>query len=175
MTDPRIREAKLQLISELAEACIAGDLSKVIEMLEKEPNRINEAMINACLVDQREIILYLLTLNLPINWDQALYYACVSGSKDLVELLIKMGAKNFNFGLISAAGHNQSELTELLIEKGADDLDHGLAWGCTAGHKDICNLIITRGAKTCLNCQWTRDSARIHYPKVTYVDANLNV
>lgn len=102
-------------------------------------------IISACIGNQKEMIEFMLSLNLDL--DVGLYGACYSGNMDLVELMIKKGAGNYNRGLCGLlhSGRNYNEaIYKLMIDNGASEwpLDTKLKLACSISNSDSVNWAV---------------------------------
>ena len=75
-----------------------------------------------------------------------LYWATKEGSLDIIKLLIKDGATNWNLGLAGAARGGHKDIVQLMIDKGAYNWYRGLTGAAKGGHKDIVQMMINEGA-----------------------------
>jgi hypothetical protein len=72
--------------------------------------------------------------------------ACEGGHKELVHLLIQMGVKDWDSGLLGACSSGQKELARLMIQKGASAFDEGLDEAYAGNQKEIVLMMINYGA-----------------------------
>ncbi|MBN2245369.1 MAG: ankyrin repeat domain-containing protein, partial [Candidatus Aminicenantes bacterium] len=123
---------------EIHEASAKGDLEKVIEILKKDPNALNQ-------LDQ--------------NGRTPLHHASIIGNNQLAEYLIKQGAdldsqdENKNTPLHNAAVRGNLELVKMLLEKGSKSINQGATWNntplhlaCERGHSEVVLFLLDNGA-----------------------------
>ncbi len=90
-------------------------------------------------------------INMNLDWNYGLYYACFGGYINLVKLIIEKGAYCWNNGLYNACYGGHESIVKLMIEKGANDWNLGLYGACFDGHESIVKLMIEKGAN---NWNW---------------------
>ena len=95
-------------------------------------------------------------------WD--IYYAAKAGRRDVVELFIKRGATNWDYGMQGAARGGHKELVDLFIKQGATDWDRGMYGAAYGGHKELVEFFINRGANDWIECLHT--AANWGYPEL---------
>lgn len=105
-------------------ACQYGhyDIAKL--MIDKGADTLNAGLSTALLHRHYDIAILLVERG-AIKYHTGIYndamaYACVKGKINLIYLLIKKGANDWNRGLIAACTYNQHDTAALMIEKGAD-------------------------------------------------------
>ena len=106
---------------------------------------INIMFLNVCRSGSRELVELMIRQGAD-DWNEGLHWACKGGHKEIVELLIEKGADGWNWGLYGACRGGHKELVEFFIEKGADNWNFGLHGACEGGHKEIVELLIKKGA-----------------------------
>jgi ankyrin repeat protein len=79
------------------------------------------------------------------DFNRAMVQAAKNGHKDIVELMISKGANHFNSAMINAAKNGHKDIVELMISKGANDLHSAMFYAAEYGHKDIVELMISKG------------------------------
>jgi hypothetical protein len=102
-------------------------------------------MYHACKVGDKEKILTLIhdRYNLFIG----LYYACLFGHRDIVDILIENGANNWNNGLVGACSGNNLDLVKLMYYKGATNLQFVLLEAAKCGYIEICTFLVQQKIK----------------------------
>ena len=98
-----------------------------------------------CLAGHIESVLFLVRNVRCFSRDSGLKYGCYSGSSEIVNLMIKMGASNWNKGLKWACKGNQKKMVDLMFEKGANNLVMGLKGACRGNQKEMVNLMMEKG------------------------------
>lgn len=71
-----------------------------------------------------------------------LYYACICGNNDIVELFISNGINNFDVGLKGACEGGHKEISNLMINKGASFFDDCIVSAATGGNVEIFRSIL---------------------------------
>ena len=71
-------------------------------------------------------IVHLMIKNGANDWNQGLHYACLNGHIDIVNLMIEKGANDWNNGLWNACENGHIDIVNLMIEKGANNYNLGL-------------------------------------------------
>jgi len=80
------------------------------------------------------------------DWDQGLYGACRGGQLDLAYLMLRKGAKDVNLGMNGACSGGHEGLGLLMIHHGADQWDRGFNCACAHGHLKLAEWMVARGA-----------------------------
>jgi len=80
--------------------------------------------------------------------------AAESGYRDLVDLFISKGAKNWHWGLERAAYGGHRDLVDFFISKGANDWNWALYRATYGGHRDLVDLFISKGADDWNTALW---------------------
>ena len=83
------------------------------------------------------------------DWNGGLSGACIGGHLELAKLMISHGANDWNWGLRGACGGGHLELVNLMIFHGANDWNHGLRGACGGDHLELAKLMIYHGANNC--------------------------
>src|SRR3989304_4980498 len=102
-----------------------------------------------CCINNEIISIKILSLtNNKLNWDRGLRYACEGGHRDLVDLIISLGADycGWHEGLWGACEGGYRDIVSLMIEHGANNWNGGLVSACEGGHRDIVDFMIENGA-----------------------------
>ena len=155
----------------LDSACMSGNREAIDLMIEKGATHFNNGLINACCFGHLEIAEYMIDKGANA-WNSALEDICefdgivkityrmnddnylikiTCGGKiyEIIKLLIKKGATNFNVALIYASKHNHLDIVKDLIEKGATSLDDALEVACSI---KLIKLLIEKGARDVNRC-----------------------
>ncbi len=98
-------------------------------------------LFSACKGGHHDIV-DLMIKNGATDWDYGLEGACCCGHRDLVDLMIKNGATAWNWGLIGACRGGHRDLVDLMIKNGATYWNWGLEGACEGGHHDVVDLMI---------------------------------
>ena len=69
-----------------------------------------------------------------------IYYAALHNHKGLIDLLLKKGASNLDYGMQGASRGGHSRLVKWFIQKGADYWQGGLMHAENGGHQDLIDL-----------------------------------
>jgi hypothetical protein len=72
--------------------------------------------------------------------------ACISGDMDIIKLMIKNGANNYNSALCSAAHSNKCDIIRFLVEKGADEFEMALTYAVENNSVEAIKLLVSLGA-----------------------------
>lgn len=76
----------------------------------------------------------------------SLWYPCRYGRLKIVNLLIRRGVDDYNYGLYCACLGGHLKIAEFMIEKGADKYNYALEGACKGGHLELVKLLIENGA-----------------------------
>ena len=88
--------------------------------------------------------------NNKLNWNE--WKLCEGGNLNIVNLMIKCGKNDWNYGLEGACYGGHLNIVKLMIKKGANCWNRGLVFACWCGHSEIVYLMIKKGAKYCNYC-----------------------
>ncbi len=123
-------------------ACEAGDISKVEEILEQGFTDVNIGLSPACAEGHRGIINMLISHGAN-DWNEGLCGAACGGHLDLVDFMINSGATILDDALALA---KDVEVARLLVNRGANPTK-GLqnAWN-ESMDKDMLIFLLNRGA-----------------------------
>jgi hypothetical protein len=58
-----------------------------------------------------------------------------------MELMLRLGADDYNEAMVCAAENGYCEIVELMLEKGADDYTEAMRYAAMGGHLDIVDFI----------------------------------
>ena len=133
------REDERTLDCELYDACFAGNMNWINELLFQHPKHhfnYEECLENACLGGHIDVVNLFFSLEKKdeketekkdeketehiLNLNKELGKACFGGHVDIVELLIGMGANNWCFGMINACVGGHIDVVKILLKKGCD-------------------------------------------------------
>lgn len=70
--------------------------------------------------------------------------ACKGGHREIVDLMIKMGATDWNWGLQCACEDDHREIVNLMIKKGVTNWKWAFHQACRYGHRTLVNLMIEK-------------------------------
>jgi len=102
---------------------------------------IHKQLENACKEGKDYKLVYsLLKQGADVDW--GLQGACQGGHTELVQLMIRSGARNFRKGLTGACEGGHKDLAQMMIQRGANNLEWGLHAACKNNHYDIANMIM---------------------------------
>ena len=172
---------------DLFDSIEAGNLTKVKLLLKAEPNLLNTTRENgdtplhfAAYAGQRDIVLYLLEHNVPVNQTNkgnatALLYAVYFGHKEIAEILLDKGAdcNSADFSgrtsLHHAASNGRLDIVQLLLKNGAEiDMRAKPYFGMTPlllaiknNSNDVATYLIEMGAD--LNDKDTSGWSSLHW------------
>ena len=101
-----------------------------------------------CLKNHRPLIELLIKKDIhkSLYLDYGLSGACEGGHRDLVQMMIDLGATNFNYGLQSACYRGHRDLVQWMIDLGANNWDGGLYYACHGRHRDVAQMMLDHGA-----------------------------
>lgn len=68
------------------------------------------------------------------------------GEDEVVELMLRLGATNYNRSLASAAEGGHALLAKLMLDLGARDLNTAQRIAASGGHAEVVSLLLERGA-----------------------------
>ena len=142
---------------ELIEACKAGDINKVLQLVEDgaDVHADNDhALRSASLNGHIEVVKILIEKGADVhaNNDSSLHSASLNGHIEVVKILIEKGAdihaQNDN-ALRWASQNGHLEVVKILIEIGADihaQNEYPLHWASLYGHLEVVKFLIEKGA-----------------------------
>lgn len=79
-----------------------------------------------------------------LNW--GLCGACEGGNEDIAEMMIKLGANNYEMAFHGACRYAQIKMIQMLMKKGIRYVNSGLRVACRCGHMDVACFLIKEGA-----------------------------
>lgn len=107
-------------------ACRSGNIQLVEYMLMQylvtDINCINSGMAQACYGGHAEIV-DLMVKHGANDWDEGLYYACQGGQIVIIDDMVTRGATDFNRGLQGACEWELINVTKIMMKHGATNLD----------------------------------------------------
>lgn len=77
-----------------------------------------------------------------IDLNICLYYACEFGDNYIIDLLIKKGANNWNYGLFGACRGDNINIAEYMINKGANNIVDTFINTCIYGKLEVIKYLI---------------------------------
>jgi hypothetical protein len=114
---------------DLPKACRSGDVDRVTTLL--DTTDVSVAHLN-----------YVLSL------------ACVGGHIDIIVLLCKRGANDFESALAGACGGGHMDIVQGLLALGVKQVARGLGEACMGGHVDLVHFLLERGADNTKAVNW---------------------
>jgi hypothetical protein len=111
------------------EACERGDVDRVIAILDTSTIAID-------------------ILN------HGLYLACSRGHIDIIILLCKLGANDFEHALAGACSGGHLDIVEGLLAAGAKEITRGLGEACMAGHIDVVHFLLEKADNNIKAVNW---------------------
>lgn len=128
--------------NDFEDACEAGDIIKVREIISGGFTDVNCGISPACIEGHRDI-LNILIANGANDWNEGLRGAAIGGHLDIVNFMIDSGATDLDSALDVA---RNLEVARLLVEKGANPTK-GLtnAWN-EVRSKDMVIFLLNSGA-----------------------------
>ena len=81
----------------------------------------NNKLKNGC---KNNLIISIKQINVQLDWNWGLFYACYGGHESIVKLMIEKGANNWNYGFCGACFGGHESIVKLLIEKGANNCNN---------------------------------------------------
>jgi hypothetical protein len=120
------------------------------EPIEDDHMAIVDGFTQACTFGNYELVEYIITnryefpsvIDYKYWLSSGLVSACDNGEQDVIDLLLKYGAKSYNRSLISACCGGQLDVIKMLIEKGANKIHSGLVRACAFGHLHVVMYIL---------------------------------
>ncbi|MEM3858150.1 MAG: F-box protein [Candidatus Micrarchaeaceae archaeon] len=98
-------------------SCLKGYYLNIRKWLQlKKSFDLNMAFLNACIGGNLDIVM-LMIKNGANNWNLGLYAACKGGKKQIIDLMIKNGATDFYWALEGATENGADELIDLMLQK----------------------------------------------------------
>jgi ankyrin repeat protein len=150
-----IKKGAFFLNDELENACEGGHLEIVNLIISRKieiGNLMIEKGVNTWkwVFDSARQIFTLMNNKGAIDWNRGLYSACHGGHFGSANPFCAKGTKR---ALLEAnARSTRLEIVNLLIKEGADDWNNGLWNACSSGNLEIVTLMIEKGATYCGNC-----------------------
>jgi|SRR5579875_1013617 len=87
-----------------------------------------------------------LQIKKSFDLNTAFFNACMGGNLDIVMLMIKHGANNWNLGLYSACKGGKRQIIDLMIQNGANDFYWALEGATENGNDEIIDLMLQKSA-----------------------------
>jgi len=128
------------------QVCLHGylELFNYLRPLLKTGDEIDLWFEAACESGNYQIINELIKLGAK-NWNRGLEGACCGGHYDIAEWMIKLGAYDWNTGFAQACRGGHIKIVELMIEKGVYYTADGLYWACYKGNESLVKYLIDKG------------------------------
>ena len=132
--------------SGLFAACEYGH-TELVKLLMVQVVHYDDAFLAACHGGNLDIIklLYDKIPRFGKSDSDVLYYVCLSGKIDAVNLLLGLGFYNINAGLCGAAKGGHLDIVKLMIERGVTDFDEALYEAAKGGHLEMFKYLLTLG------------------------------
>ena len=127
--------------------CLKNHHHLIEILIRKDTNQwlnFNYGLQSACQGGHREIIQMMVNLGAR-EWNRGLSGACEGGFKDLVRMMIDLGARDWNNGLWGACREGHRELVQMMINYGADDWNEALQCAYEGGHRDVAQMMVDDG------------------------------
>ncbi len=106
----------------------------------------NLKYFDACEIGYYEKVTELIQSDLPhFSFDIGLEHACLGGHMLIINLMIKHGAKYWEWGLFGACLGGHMGIVKLMIKYGAKNWEWGLFKACNGGHTDVAEFMIKCG------------------------------
>ena len=77
----------------------------------------------------------------PFQSSEQLFYSCMHGLRNILNLLIEHGANDWDSGFRGACAGGHLDLVKLMINKGATFIDNGFLNACEHGHLEIVEML----------------------------------
>lgn len=91
-------------------------------------------------------ILLLPMISTVHDYNDVMESAAKTGQIELVNLMLKKGARSYHWAMVYAARHGHISIVKLMLEKGADSYNQVMVEAAAAGHIDIVELMLQNGA-----------------------------
>jgi len=135
-------------------ACSGGHLNMVQYCIRQLNNVIpqhfwNRSLINACLTDNLQLVLFLVNLygpNFDYDWDACLYIAAKHGRLNIINYIVSNDDANFETGISGACAGNHLDIIELMLSLGAEynleSIDIFFNEACKEGFLKLANMML---------------------------------
>ena len=137
-----ISSSKLSVNKRMKIAITRGDAEIVKRMIELGANR-DEAMSSAARGGHMEIVELMLTLGAD-DYDWAMSSAAEGGHLKIVKLMLTRNADDYNTAMSSAAGGGHMEVVELMLSLNADNYNRAMVSAALGGRMEIVKLMLSR-------------------------------
>jgi len=128
----------------LISASIKNHINIMINM-EKLGASINNVFGEVCKLGNKVSVNYLIRMGAN-NWNDGLMGACEGGHIEIAGIMVDNGATNFNRALEIACCYNQIQMVKLMKDYGADDFNRGLRSAGENDNKEIAEYLVSLGA-----------------------------
>lgn len=132
-------------------ACEKGHID-VMKLILDQVIDFSSMLRLACENGHKEIVQIIIDRRTDVanvkKWlNKGLYGACLGGHEELVNLMIRYGANDWQSGLFAACYGGHLEIVNLMIWCGADNWCYGFSGACAGGHRELINLMFNKGAR----------------------------
>ena len=114
----------------------------------------NNAFIEAVKNNNDETIKYLIKLGAD-DWDYGLLYAASNGNMDFVDFFLQKGA-DVNYGLAGASLKGDIKLINYFLDKGAEDLNEAIAYASKGGSSETVSYLVNKALEKGIDINWNR-------------------
>lgn len=121
-------------------------LYAVMYIVHHKMYKIDDMICMCALRNQEDVVKFLLTKNfIKYKLDNVMILASQKRHFNIVKMLIKAGARNYDELIRQASYDGYIEIVELAIKYGANDFDNAMYKSIEMGHIDIVKLLIKTG------------------------------
>ena len=138
------RTLPIKLYQDVVDTVDECDILRILKGL-LMPNVVRELFGLSCYNGNMELINILIKKGAD-NWDVGLHGACMGNHIYVVNYLIKMGSTDWNYGLEGACRGGNISMMNRMIARGARDWNSGLYEACLGGHHEAVVMMISKGA-----------------------------
>lgn len=138
----------------LCGGAFTGNMELVNFAVHNGANNWDSMLFNACKGGDTGMIL----LGLVNGGKPALGLAGASSSRleNVIKWMMRLGAKNYNHGLINAAMENHIDIVLYMLELGADRIDDAFSIAFHNSHFALAHILLTHGATQCTHNHYCR-------------------
>ncbi len=127
-------------------ACLGNHILLVSKMISLGAGNINEALKYACKSGSLELVKYLVAIGAEDTDNTCLRYACSSGSIEVVKFMTSRGSNWYELGLCYACKSANHQMIDLMIDYGATDLNNALTYAYKGGSYETIKYLTALGA-----------------------------